>query len=96
MKEALLLANSIPSKKTTSRPTPVRDDMRWAAEATNLVRISRSTGTNLRIIVNSRSKSFERLEQKQGTEMQVYISGESPEIKTELWQKTELKERKII
>jgi hypothetical protein len=46
MKEAELLANSIPSKKTTSRPTPVRDDMRWAAEATNLVRISRSTGTN--------------------------------------------------
>ena len=43
------------------------------------VRISRSTGTNLRIIVNSRSKSFERLEQKQGTEMQVYISGESPD-----------------
>ena len=40
---------------------------------------STGQGPSLRIIVNSRSKSFERLEQKQGTEMQVYISGESPD-----------------
>ena len=53
--------------------------VRFPSGCNRMVRISRSTRTNLRIIVNSRSKSFERLEQKQGTEMQVYISGESPD-----------------